>query len=38
MWLLEAVYTLVEEELFPSSPDAVIYPVDKSQKLSEKWA
>jgi len=30
-WLLEAVYALVEQELFPSWPDAVIYPVDKSK-------
>ena len=30
-WLLEAVYVLVEEELFPSWPDAVVYPVDKSK-------
>lgn len=29
-WLLEAVYTLVEQELFPSWPDGVIYPADKS--------
>lgn len=27
-WLLEAVYTLVEQDLFPSYPDEVIYPVD----------
>lgn len=30
-WLLEAVYVLVEQELFPSWPDAVVYPVDKSK-------
>lgn len=30
-WLLEAVYALVEQELFPSWPDGVIYPVDKSK-------
>jgi hypothetical protein len=30
-WLLEAVYALVEQELFPSWPDAVFYPVDKSK-------
>jgi hypothetical protein len=30
-WLLEAVYALVEQELFPSWPDAVVYPVDKSK-------
>jgi hypothetical protein len=30
-WLLEAVYALVEQELFPSWPDAVVYPVDKSE-------
>jgi hypothetical protein len=30
-WLLEAVYALVEQELFPSFPDAVVYPVDKSK-------
>ncbi|MEL7941687.1 hypothetical protein [Pseudomonas delhiensis] len=31
IWLLEAVYALVEQELFPSWPDTVVYPVDKSQ-------
>ena len=30
-WLLEDVYALVEQELFPSFPDAVVYPVDKSK-------
>lgn len=30
-WLLEAVYALVENELFPSCPDGVVYPVDKSK-------
>lgn len=30
-WLLEAVYALVEQELFPSWPDSVVYPVDKSK-------
>ncbi|MEF8767703.1 hypothetical protein [Candidatus Accumulibacter contiguus] len=30
-WLLEAVYVLVEQELFPSWPDAVVYPVDRSK-------
>ncbi len=30
-WLLEAVYALAEQELFPSWPDGVIYPVDKSK-------
>ena len=30
-WLLEAVYALVENELFPSWPDGVIYPVDRSK-------
>ncbi|WP_244095776.1 hypothetical protein [Rhodoferax ferrireducens] len=30
-WFLEAVYTLVEQELFPTWPDAVVYPVDKSK-------
>jgi hypothetical protein len=30
-WFLEAVYALVENELFPSWPDGVIYPVDKSK-------
>lgn len=28
-WLLEAVYALVEQELFPSWPDGVVYPVEK---------
>lgn len=27
-WLLEAVYVLVEQELFPTWPDAVVYPLD----------
>lgn len=31
IWLLEAVYAIVEQELFPSWPDAVVYPVDKSK-------
>ena len=26
-WLLEAVYVLAEQELFPSWPDAVVYPI-----------
>jgi len=30
-WLLEAVYVLVEQELFPSWPDAVVYPIDNSK-------
>ena len=30
-WLLEEVYSLVEQELFPSWPDAVVYPVNRSQ-------
>lgn len=30
-WFLEAVYALVENELFPSWPDGVIYPADKSK-------
>jgi hypothetical protein len=30
-WLLEAVYAIVEQELFPIWPDAVVYPVDKSK-------
>ena len=30
-WLLEAIYVIVEEELFPSWPDAVVYPIDKSK-------
>ncbi len=30
-WLLEAVFTLVEKELFPSWPDGVVYPLDKSE-------
>jgi hypothetical protein len=30
-WLLEAVYAIVEQELFPTWPDAVVYPVDKSK-------
>ena len=29
-WLLEAVYALVENELFPSWPDGAVYSVDKS--------
>lgn len=30
-WFLEAVYALVENELFPSWPDGVVYPADKSK-------
>lgn len=30
-WLLEAVYALVEQEIFQSWPDAVVYPADKSK-------
>lgn len=30
-WLLEAVYVLVENELFPAWPDGVVYPIDKSK-------
>ncbi len=33
-WLLEAVYKLVENELFPSWPDAVIYPVNRAKAKS----
>ena len=28
-WLLEAVYALVENELFPPWPDGVVYPLDR---------
>lgn len=31
IWLLEAVYALVEQELFPSWPDGVIYSLEKSK-------
>lgn len=31
MWLLEAVYAIVEQELFPSYPDAVVYSLGKSK-------
>lgn len=30
-WLLEAVYAIIQQELFPSWPDGVIYPVGKSK-------
>ena len=30
-WLLEAIYAIAEQELFPSWPDGVIYPVHKSK-------
>jgi hypothetical protein len=30
-WLLEAVYAIAEQELFPAWPDAVVYPVDRSK-------
>jgi hypothetical protein len=30
-WLLEAVYAIAEQELFPTWPDAVVYPVDRSK-------
>ena len=29
-WFLEAVYSIVEQELFPCFPDAVIYPANKT--------
>lgn len=31
IWLLEAVYRIVEQELFPARPDGAVYPVDKSK-------
>jgi hypothetical protein len=31
IWLLEAVYAIAEQELFPTWPDAVVYPVNKSK-------
>lgn len=33
VWLLEAVYKLVNEELFPNFPDGVIYPLDGSRPM-----
>ena len=30
-WLLEAIYAIAEQELFPTWPDAVVYPADKSK-------
>jgi len=30
VWLLEAVYELVEQELFPTFPDGVIYPLGRT--------
>lgn len=30
-WLLEAVYALIEQEMFPSWPDGVVYALDKSK-------
>lgn len=32
-WLLEAVYAIVEQELFPADPDAVIYPLDSTEAI-----
>ncbi|MGB5097002.1 MAG: hypothetical protein WBN82_03730 [Porticoccaceae bacterium] len=32
-WFLEAVYSLIEQELFPSWPDGVVYPADGSKVL-----
>jgi hypothetical protein len=29
-WFLEAVYKIVEDELFPTFPDAVIYPANRT--------
>ncbi|WP_428143845.1 hypothetical protein [Delftia acidovorans] len=31
IWLLEAVYAIVEQDIFPTWPDEVIYPANKSQ-------
>ncbi|MVW76560.1 hypothetical protein [Pseudomonas xionganensis] len=31
LWLLEAVYEVVEQKLFPSWPDSVVYPLEKSK-------
>src|SRR5438132_3727262 len=31
IWLLEAVYAIVEQELFPEWPDSTIYPADGSR-------
>lgn len=30
-WFLEAAYKIAEQELFPTWPDAVVYPVGKSK-------
>lgn len=30
-WFLEAVYSIAEQKLFPTWPDAVVYPVNKSK-------
>jgi hypothetical protein len=30
-WLLEAVYEIVEQDMFPSFPDAVIYPLSRAR-------
>ncbi len=37
-WLLEAVFALVENELFPSWPDGVVYPLDKSEPQFHRYA
>jgi hypothetical protein len=37
-WLLEAVYAIAEQELFPTWPDAVIYPVGKAKAQFIGWA
>jgi hypothetical protein len=36
-WLLEAVYTITEQELFSKFPDAVIYPSGSSQPESIRY-
>lgn len=30
-WFLEAVYSISEQELFPSWPDAVVYPINRAK-------
>lgn len=37
-WLLEAVYSLVEQDLFPIYPDEVIYPVDSVRPVFLAYA
>ena len=37
-WLLEAVYAIAEQELFPDWPDGMVYPLDQKESLCIGYA